>query len=515
MLIESIFSDNFQEFTKFIISAAFSENLSSYILSKSKFINTIFKEDDNYIALNLMRDAASSNKHISLEEITFIYELHLPDSPNAVNELLQMTQEFDSISSITEEGKERLASFKKIFQIKLGEIYLAIVNEHYKLRKISFSELTSLIADFNDSSDVDPFDNPDFAQTLNLDELNPDEIEKDYIDDVIKSSFIPLNESYPEGGIIRGQLGVILAPPGVGKTLWLLNLVASFLHPKLNPQNLKIIYFVLGDMNKYNLTVRLLSICLNISQYEIRKKGNFKKYFEMAKEKYPYLFDLNRLRFVLLKPGKFTAEQCIKYMKKTYTSVLGEDGKITSVSYFDLYDVKIYDYDNGFAYGSDIKKFGGLEMYLSGGETYNILKASTEEVSKFTGKQSISLVACQPKVGKADKEYIDMDDMSESAQKQRVIDFMITLASPYAWRKKNFIGVMRAVKGRNADLFTAYYLKDISGRFIIIEEEVAKNIISQQLDVRYTSVEDLIGKQDFVSIINNNSKDIPYKNEVA
>lgn len=494
LITERNINEKLINFNTVLIAAGAVPSFKDFIVSKRTYLDKVFTVESNK-AMKLTMEVVYSNNCSEVESFIFHLQHFLKDAPNLQDELTTMYLELNSLND------SQVKTYKEIFKIKIHGMYIDALNKLLRENEITVDEFTSSIADLNSDSVIDMFDDPNFVQTLDLENTIPEELEKDYISDIIKTPFECINKSYPEGGIIRGQLGVIMASPGVGKTLWLLNLTSAFVMNQFNPQNLRVIYFVLGDMNKYNLTVRLISICLNISQYEIRQKGNFSKYYKQALMKFPKLFDNTWVRFVALKPGKFTAQACHQYMKRTKIEI--EDpvkGGLVKVTLNDLFDIKIFDYDGCFASTTDLAR-GGLDLYISGGETYNELKTMAETYSEYTGKQSLVLVATQPKLGKANHEDMGIDDMSESAQKQRVIDFMFTLASPYSWRQPNFCGIMRGVKGRNADLFTAYYLKDFSGRFIISTESTIRNIVNQsQLSNRYTAIKSLIATGNYIDI---------------
>lgn len=80
----------------------------------------------------------------------------------------------------------------------------------------------------------------------------------------------PQMTSYLEGGLGPGHLGVVMAGPGIGKSLWLLNIAHYAVEVLRRPTY----YFAIGDLKEYDVATRYLCLLFNMTFTELRSRSN-------------------------------------------------------------------------------------------------------------------------------------------------------------------------------------------------------------------------------------------------
>jgi len=278
---------------------------------------------------------------------------------------------------------------------------------------------------------------------MNIAEMTPSEVLKEYGGtDVIPSSFNFINQALPSGGYQRGQLVMVGAPPGTGKTTFLLNeAVFSAKHGN------KVLYVSLGDMLPQDFFVKIIGIVKDLPVSHILMKID-----ELWRDKEVQEIARN-LKISVLPAGSLTADQLYAAVSKKST---GED-----------YDVVIVDYD------TNLKVEGDLSLYERGRLVYEALSAiSRDEPYKLV------FVASQVKRDKWGQDLIPLDAAADSSNKQAVVDLMLTIGKNPGKKKINddsfvhagYLNIAKARRGLSSPLSYTPYMLTASGRFIPITE---------------------------------------------
>ena len=454
-----------------LISAYFSSKLRNFMRSKLKYVIEILKFQNDFSSSLVVEEICKST---SFDKLIFqnILLRYMPDDSEGINKALSILDQIELI----QEGQQ-LGAYKQVISDKFGEIYTDYCYYLLHTKKIDYKNFSEKIKNLSLSTSENKFNDPNLTRTINMGLIDPEIMKKDYMKSIIKTPTQLINESYPEGGLLRGQLGGVIAPSGVGKSIYLQNFgVAATCFPDLNA-DIKVAYFVLADLNEYSFTTRHISIALQEDHRKIRNPEFFSYYLNRCKELYPKSFDPRYYYIRYMAPGEFTAREIYEFLKNEYIDVSDIVGAPnTLVSMLDWYDLIFIDYEG--VLKPDYSTLGAnATLYNVGGDNMNVLKKLADYKSTFTGLQKVVVAAIQPKKDKSESLDITLDDISESAQKQRIIDFAYTFASPSEYRYPNFVGVFRSVKGRMSSNVYMHYFKDVSGRIMVRDKSVINRIL--------------------------------------
>jgi hypothetical protein len=209
---------------------------------------------------------------------------------------------------------------------------------------------------------------------------------------VVRSSFMTINNSILYGGFKPGYVVMYVAAPGVGKTTLMINEGIAAL-----AQGRKVLHIFLGDMEDDDVLIRYTA-CINrvtvndvAANPSIFLTDNVKKLFSNLRVLVysSYEVDVNELSAIIQR-------------KKT-------EG-------FD-FNLCIIDYDGNIRPSHD-------DMYKEGGYTYATIKKTGSEFNYTT------YIACQSKVIYWGHEVVPLEAPSESSKKQHAIDALITFGIP-------------------------------------------------------------------------------------
>lgn len=247
----------------------------------------------------------------------------------------------------------------------------------------------------------------------------------------IQSSFDFIRRSSPWGGYIRGQVVQFVAPPGVGKTLSLLNEAWSF----MKNQNCQVHFLALGDMMRTDFITRFSSIATGVPFNEVAINPK-KFYTEEVKTV------LKNMMITVVPAGSFDALSLHDFIENQAQKVRSSD-------------VIIVDYDANFATLNE-------SMYKDQEIVYNTLsKLSRPENSPCR----LVFVASQPKIQYWNEEELPMESAADSSRKQAIIDMMITFGRNPKIRDVR-AGVGKVVKARRGKVNErSYYKITDCGRF--------------------------------------------------
>lgn len=205
---------------------------------------------------------------------------------------------------------------------------------------------------------------------------------------IIKSSIGIINDISTYHGYIPGDVIQVIAPPGVGKSMFMCQEGAYALS-----KGHKVAHIVLGDLTNFDIYTRYTARLKDTSITSIVA--------DASKGIMHNLSVYRNLKASVNPPEQLDADDIYNKIKK-----LCDNGWKP--------DLVILDYDLNVA--------GDREnMYQTGGYLYNKLKALAM-IYKL-----VVLVATQPKSSYNESEIIGKGAASESARKQQVVDWMITM----------------------------------------------------------------------------------------
>ena len=242
---------------------------------------------------------------------------------------------------------------------------------------------------------------------------------------IIKSILPSVNENLLYGGFQRGTLNMVVAPPGTGKTSYLVNEGA---YAAL--QGFNIVHIFLGDMVKYDGFIRYLSCLSGQTQQDLVSMS--------LADQDNVVFDvqgqnevLSRIHLLAYGSGELTVKELIEILKK-------EQDRMNL-----HFDQIIVDYADNFSKDN-------TNLYVEGGDIYNDLALFARM------NDSVIMVASQPKQEFWKEEIIPLEGAAESSKKQQIVDVFMTF---------NLVS-------RNSNLGTVHLAKvrrGTTGRFIRVE----------------------------------------------
>ena len=240
-----------------------------------------------------------------------------------------------------------------------------------------------------------------------------------------------LNQAFGGEGINRAELGIITAPPGVGKSL-----VAMDLAYWMAAHGEHVLYVCLGDMSWLDFVTRISSIAFGVTFAEAEKN---------LMTMYNSLCQLlgSNLEISVNPAGVVTADDIVEK---------AEEGN---------FSVVIVDHDGNIAGATETDS-----MYNMYGDVYN----------KFT-KLSLGgkLVICcsQAKVGSWGN-IIGLESLSDSSRKTHNADWQMSISNVNP-DCPNHLYVATLPKARRANVGSKAYLIRIQGRF----KEIPKGLYDQ------------------------------------
>jgi len=230
---------------------------------------------------------------------------------------------------------------------------------------------------------------------------------------IIKCFIDDLNHCFQYRGFIPGTLNMITAPPGRGKTTFLINQGTCAARQEFN-----VLHVFLGDMSEHDGRLRYLSCYTGTNTEMLVQMSDGELELFTAKHNME-----GKLRFIDVK--SYAADEL------TINQLIEEIKRLQKLSQ-KHYDLVMIDYDENLVEEGD-------SMYKSGGNVYN-------RAALFANKnKSVLFIASQPKPDYWDKEMIPLQAASESSKKQKIIDIMLTLGSS---DKTSVVGTLFIAKNR-------------------------------------------------------------------
>ena len=279
-------------------------------------------------------------------------------------------------------------------------------------------------------------------------DMNIKKVLADKSQGAVHTNYQWLNDVFPpHDGIELGQIGLVCAAPGVGKSLFSMNLALYFASC-----GVRTLYVTLGDLVERDWITRLGAIYCNCSFAEAY--NNMENMFYNLKN-----VTGDNLELSINPSGKITSTEIVDY-------ALERDFKVIFI-----------DYDANICGASDGTEDSGSSMYSNYGKIY-------ADFTRLSMNGRLVIVCCQPKIYSWG-QLIGLGDIGESKRKQETADFIITI-SKTAPECPNAIFTAYIPKARRGRVGTKKYLIRIDATFFEIPHGVYQQLAQIKEEVRYT-----------------------------
>lgn len=253
--------------------------------------------------------------------------------------------------------------------------------------------------------------------------------------DFIPSRYDWINNTFdPYPGYERGQMILVSAAPGVGKTLWLMSEALG-----MASRGYKVLYISLGDNKMKDFIVRMSAIFTGDTFSSVHR--NFLESYNQLNKVCG-----NNLEISINAANKVTAED------------------VVSLALAKKAEVVILDYDGNLK-GVDV----GDNMYHTFGAVYATLNELV-----LAGK--LLFIASQPVKAAWNSRVIEMQDIGESARKQQTADMIIGIGREID--SPNHLHTFKISKSRRGEVdVMAYTIRLNNGRFKQIPKPLYDDIL--------------------------------------
>lgn len=324
--------------------------------------------------------------------------------------------------------REEINHFLKLLNDKIKRsVFDSSLSTYFE--KKNLDELIVSIDQLTDNlhSSVIPF--------IGLGSLKAEDLKESFSpENKLSSSVKKLNDCSSYHALLKGQLVIVAAPPGVGKTQFMMN--ETYHHAAAGKL---VVYLAMGDSLQSDFTIKLGCIHFNVDVQGFL--ADIDRYMKDSR----FLEILNNIDLSVVSAGELRSGDVRRFYKA--------DGKISKA------DVYFFDYDSNFA------ELGETDMYSAHDIIYNNLYALAR-----LPQPKLVYVASQVKTGFYKSEFIPLQALAESNRKQAIADYVITI-SGIKDEIKN-CGIFNIVKLRRGRLgFTPYMLAK-SGRIIEIDMQM-------------------------------------------
>jgi len=214
-------------------------------------------------------------------------------------------------------------------------------------------------------------------------------------DSVVKSGIPTLDNALLAGGPLPGEMYVVSAPPGRGKSTMLVNVGASALL-----QGKDVVHIFVGDNTEADGVLRYCSRLTGVTMAQIMLNS------EQYLQSWSHLknnFDLGNLMI-----GAYPIDgPSVSDIRSFITKCMVRKGLTPKVLIVDYID--------------NCRRNDEANSYEAIGELYKKMKNICEEL------QLVGWTASQPKIGTWESDKPGLDSLSESSMKQHIVDGMMTL----------------------------------------------------------------------------------------
>ena len=328
----------------------------------------------------IMKYDSNVNGFVPKEIIPYMQEKYKNLTPNDIQKLHDVLNNRVEIESIKTALKV-VESYMVDRLISRASLTYVTKNPGYRDEALSY---------FRKAENINLDTGKDFIQVNSLEDLKRVR-DEDFPSGSkpIPSSIYMINEKLTHKGYKYGDLCMIVAPPKVGKTTFMIQEGCKALQ-----NDLKVLHIAIGDMTASDVYLKYInclhevsdisSVTHNVEHYY----GDVKRYIDnlLVKEEPAMMMTIEEL------------VSCVKAKKEDFD-----------------FDMVIIDYDANISPAKD-------GMYESGGIIYSSLKGMAQDT------KSVVLIGSQPNKDSWNKEPLPADSAAESSRKQQAVDIMITIA---------------------------------------------------------------------------------------
>lgn len=213
---------------------------------------------------------------------------------------------------------------------------------------------------------------------------------------VVKTGLPSLDSGHIAGGMLRGELGVVSAPPGAGKSTFLVNVGA---HAVVSGKD--VVHIFVGDNSEADGVLRYCARLTGATMAQVML--NAQVYLD-AWNKLKTNFNLGNLII-----GAYPIDgPTVSDIRSFVTRNMVRKGINPAVVIVD--------------YADNCKRDPRLNSYEALGTIYREMKNMCEELNV------VGWTASQPKVETWDSEKIGLSALAESSMKQQIIDALLTMS---------------------------------------------------------------------------------------
>lgn len=361
----------------------------------------------------------------------------------------ESTKILEDLNNYKKLGKDQIAPNAKYLSDVISASIIGRANSMYSE---SPSDYIKYIKGANVDISVDTFSSTKFS------EIDINSIVADDNDSAIPTNVFFLNKAFSNGGLNRGEIFMVCAEPGVGKTLMSMNLALWFAS-----HGERVLYVTLGDMRMRDFIIRGNSIATGESF--ARSTSDIGRSYNQIKNLVG-----DNLEISINQAGVVTADDIIE---KTISGG---------------FSVVFIDYDSNAKLDDGVKK--DASMYDSFGNFYN-------KLTKLNLLNILTVVCAQPKIFAYGK-IINLSDISESSRKQHICDTIFTISAPNP-DCPNHLYVFGMKKCRRGNVGSiSYAIRLNNGRFIEIPKNVYEILRIETEEKDYT--------ENDIRIMINNSR---------
>lgn len=246
---------------------------------------------------------------------------------------------------------------------------------------------------------------------------------------IIKSSFSVINNASTYKGYKYGDLTMVAAESGVGKSTWLVTECANFL-----AQGFKVAHLLLGDLSNYDVLLKYVANLNDVEIEEILQAGH-ESYLTPGIRGI-----LSNLRVKVLPPDTYDIYQIIAKAAQLYQKF--------------PFDALVVDYDGNI---KDVN--AGASSYIEGGAIYANLKG-------YGTGRCACFIASQTKINFWGEEIVLKNYANDSSKKQHHLDYMIGLGPN---KECKTIGTLNLAKVRRGITDRRVRVKFENGKGKVVE----------------------------------------------
>jgi hypothetical protein len=331
-----------------------------------------------------------------------------------------------------EECTQQIEEFIKERRTARGVEMLAAATKHSD--KVKGREMLQSALSFTISTDYYfDFSDPTFIHTARDSDFPPGGV-------IIKSSFSVVNRSSSFKGYKYGDLILVCARPGAGKSTTMVGEGAHAVR-----QGFRVCHVFIGDMSEYDGFLKYIAYWSG-QPIEVILRDGYEAYYT------PEMRELfSRLRVKALPADTHDVYQLLAKVNKLRRSF--------------EFDMLVVDYD------ANIKSNNGDNMYGEGGNTYANLKS-------YGKSKCAVMIGSQSKPAFWDVEVVPMEAPAESSKKAHHVDIMLGVGRNKACRTVGTLNIAKMRRGES-DVQVRLHLDYAQARMREISVDQYQELIAQ------------------------------------